>query len=544
MNQWNARIFHVDTEPSDPGRGIDIGAAARELVSQLMAEPWGQLSPSVYETGRLVTLAPWLTGHARRMDFLVAAQRPDGGWGGPDGYGLVPTLSATEALLSTATRVDQGVSNGEVAGAARLGLLALGRWLSGPTQLSIPDTPAIEIIVPALVSSVNQHLDRLAGAADAGLSLPINGRLRVPAGMDGRLLAAIRSAVKAGDPVPSKLLHSLEVLGGVARGVRTVGPGPLGTVGASPAATAAWLGGGGPPALDGSAVGYLEAVVRRHGGPVPSVIPVTAFERAWVLNALIGAGIDAAVPREVLAGMAEHLGDSGTPGGVGLPPDADTTSAVLLALARLGDQRGLDSLWAYGTETHFVTWHGERTTSTSANAHVLAVFGDRIAREPATSRSYESAADKLARWLSDQQRPDGTWLDKWHASPYYATACCAIALHRYGGAGAVAAVTRAVDWVLDTQRPDGSWGRWAGTAEETAYAMQILLLTGPESDRSTRAAASGYACLLATYDQQEDPPLWHDKDLYVPKAIVRAEILAALHLARRRPAVVALANRS
>jgi len=519
----------VDAEVNHSGGGADIGVAAHELIGQLTNEAWGYISPSVYETGRLVALAPWLTGHERRMEFLAATQRSDGAWGTPDEYALVPTLSATDALL--------GVSGERFRRAAAKGLAVLLRWLAGGPRLSMPDTPAIEVIVPALVSSVNRHLENGAGAYGA--------RLPVPAGTDEPRLARIRSAVGSGADVPPKLLHSLEVAGEAARAAATVHPGPRGTVGASPAATAAWL--GGPPrhGHTSGAAEFLEAVVERHGGPVPSVVPVTQFERAWVLNTFARAGIEVAVPMELLAGMAEHLDERGTPGGAGLPPDADTTSAVLLALARCGDDRGLEALSAYETDTHFVTWHGERTASTSANAHVLDALGEQVIRAPSLIGRYARAIEKVTSWLVGQQSTVGAWVDKWHASPYYATACCAVSLHRYGtGPLAATAVAKAREWVVGTQRPDGSWGRWEGTAEETAYALQILLLTAGGADSTGPwAAARGYSYLRATFGRAPHPPLWHDKDLYVPAAIIRAEILAALHLAGREPAVWTLAER-
>ncbi|MFC0530851.1 prenyltransferase/squalene oxidase repeat-containing protein [Phytohabitans kaempferiae] len=518
----------MDTEVIQSGDGTDIAAAAHELIGQLTNEAWGYLSPSVYETGRLVALAPWLSGHERRLEFLAAAQRPDGAWGAPDEYALVSTLSAADALLGTAESRFQPV--------AAKGLAVLFQWLAGGSRLSMPDTPAIEIIVPALVASINRHLEGGAGAPGA--------RLPVPEGTDEPRLARIRAAVGSGAPVPPKLLHSLEVAGEAARAAVTVRPGPRGTVGASPAATAAWLGGPSRHQAAG-ALDYLEAVVHRHGGPVPSVVPVVQFERAWVLNTLARAGIKVAVPPELLAGLAEHLDERGTPGGAGLPPDADTTSAVLLALARCGDDRGLEALSAYETDTHFVTWHGERTASTSANAHVLDALGEQVIRTPSLAGRYARAIDKVTSWLAGQQSAAGAWADKWHASPYYATACCAISLHRYGtGPQAAAAVDKAREWVVGTQRQDGSWGRWEGTAEETAYAMQILLLTaGGGNGAIPRAAARGYSYLRATFGREPHPPLWHDKDLYVPAAIVRAEILAALHLAGREPTVWTLAER-
>jgi halimadienyl-diphosphate synthase len=89
-----------------------------------------------------------------------------------------------------------------------------------------------------------------------------------------------------------------------------------------------------------------------------------------------------------------------------------------------------------------------------------------------------------------------------------------------------------VRWVLATQRVNGSWGRWQGTAEETAYAVQVLLGAAPRSDRTARAAARGLAYLSSVDGVAADPPLWHDKDLYTPTAIVRAAVLAAVRLGR------------
>lgn len=85
-------------------KAVDVPAAAAELVTDLMVRPWGTVSPSVYETGRLVSLAPWLVGHPERVRFLLNGQQSDGRWGGPEGYALVPTLSATEALLCAVSR--------------------------------------------------------------------------------------------------------------------------------------------------------------------------------------------------------------------------------------------------------------------------------------------------------------------------------------------------------------------------------------------------------------------------------------------------------
>lgn len=526
---------------------MDVTSAAQRLVYGLVSAPWGQVSPSVYETGRVVSLTPWLTGHVPRLRYLLETQRPDGGWGAPDdGYALVPTLSATEAILATLCR---GTDEAALAERAGRGLRFLFRRLGGDgglTGAGLPDMPAIELIAASLVGLINRHLE----APPASLEDWRDRRLSLPPGLDDTKLGLIRAALGSGIEVPEKLKHALEIAGDVAVGLDTIRPEPTGTIGASPAATAAWLGGTEPPDPSNVARWHLETVVDLLGGPVPCGIPITVFERAWVLSGLVRAGIPVTVPAELVLSLTAPLGPRGAPAAAGLPADADTTSGALFALALLGAPHPPDLLRAYETETHFCTWPGEDGLSVSTNAHVLEAFGQYAAVRPDAAARYRTTIGKLSVWLCRQQRPAGSWFDRWHASPYYATACAALALHDFGDravdraddtavdtAGDTAvdrAVDRAVRWVLRTQRADGSWGRWGGTAEETAYAVQILSLTGsltgPVSDECGQAVKRGHAHLLSGADELDGPPLWHDKDLYLPAAVVRAAVLAALHL--------------
>ncbi|SEG24427.1 Prenyltransferase and squalene oxidase repeat-containing protein [Nonomuraea solani] len=500
---------------------MNVTREAGSLVATLMFKPWGQVSASVYETGRLVTLAPWLTGHRERVDYLLRTQRPDGSWGAPDGYGLVPALSATEALLTVAAGDLPADVVERAAEAARRGLAALHLCL--PRVADLPDMPAVDLIVPALVTLINAH----------GAAAP----LPLPSGLDYSRVERVRHALETGADLPEKLLHALEVTGLAAGGARSVRPTVIGTIGASPAATAAWLANGATLEAD-FARSHLEAVVSRYGGPVPVGLPITVFERGWVLTWLARAGIPVEVPPEMVADLRAAIGPGGTPAGPGLPADADTTAVALHALALHGMARDPESLLAFDTGTHFCTWQGEDGFSISVNAHVLDAFGSYAATGPARAGAYRQIRTRLADLLAERQQPGGSWEDRWHASPYYATLSCVLALGEHGGPEHAGAVARAREWVLDTQRADGSWGRWEGTLEETAYAMQTLLL--PErargrtvGERYERAAARGHESLQHTGEMSDYPSLWHDKDLYTPIAIVRAAILAALHLGTR-----------
>ncbi|MBV9143175.1 MAG: prenyltransferase [Pseudonocardiales bacterium] len=520
--------------------------AAAALVAEMSSDSCGAVSPSVYETARLVTLAPWLAGHPQRVLFLLGAQRRDGSWGAPDGYGLVPTLSATEALLTSLRRWRHGGSEpaldyADVLSSADRGLQTLFGWLGADARIALPDTIAAEIVIPALVEQVNTHLAGFGSAPVSGLEhWREGGRLRLPPGVDDGLLARLRHLRCHGHDLPTKLWHSLEAVGPLVRGAPFIHP-VHGAVGCSPAATAAWLpeGTGCPTVVD-----YLHAVQHRGGGPVPGVTPITVFERAWVLATLTAAGIGVRVPPEIVDSLHAAFGAGGVAAGPGLPPDSDDTAVTLYALAQVGSPRSLDCLWAYRVDAHFSCFPNERTPSTSTNAHILQTFGRYLEHNFPQRFRHRAAMGKLAGWLRDHQEADGYWWDKWHASPYYATARCATALHRHSRTASTAAVSGAVEWLLDSQRADGSWGRWRGTYEETAYAVQTLLRTRVSRSDSAVEQAVARGCVFlqrsgGDHPPDPDPPLWHDKDLYTPVRVVRAEGLAALHQAYTNPHVAA-----
>ncbi|GII83861.1 hypothetical protein Ssi03_18510 [Sphaerisporangium siamense] len=518
-------------------RGGEVGVRdAERLVAGLAGRPWGDVTVSVYETGRVVALAPWLAGHAERIVYLTAAQREDGAWGVHDDYSLVPTLSATEALLAELARgAPEGLGE-RVATAAARGLRALSARRTSSS--AAPDMPARELIVAYLTEAIGRRLHELGGRARdlsgghgvEGVALPPPDRAGVAK------LAGIRAALRSGARPPEKLTHALEVGGEAAAGARGVELTPSGTIGASPAATAAWLGARTVPGPGHPARRYLETVAGLHGGPVPCALPITVFERGWALATLARAGVPLRVPPALTASLRPAARPGGVAAGPGLPADADTTSVALYALALLGVRVEPAALWDYRADEHFVTWRGEEGVSTTVNAHVLDCLHAYAAGRGGAPGRYATAAGEVARWLRERQRADGSWTDRWHASPYYATMCCALALD--GRRDSAGAVRRAVWWLLSAQRGDGSWGVWSGTAEETAYAMQVLLLCGTAGDEAARhrACARGRAFLRDTGGRAGGPPMpamWHDKDLYAPRAVVRAAVTAALHLASR-----------
>ncbi|WP_425692760.1 prenyltransferase [Micromonospora sp. DT178] len=524
MSHGGSRAVTAAAPPT--GRGPDdCGSLAGELVDAMARRPWGEVAPSVYETGRLVAVAPLLAGHAERVAFLLRHQRDDGAWGPPEGYALVPTLSATDALL--AALADEGLpaaARPASTAAAGRGLRALSTLLAAGS--AVPDTPAADLIVPALVESINAR----TSGPDAALA--VTHPLSLPTGTDRRRLTAVRAAHAAGTELHPKLAHFGELLDGTAqRWPRPRAAEPT-TVGASPAATAAWLATAGPDADAPAARVFLERLISEGGGPVPCPTPITVFERAWGLSWLSRAGIGVRPPEAVLASLADAVGPAGAATGAGLLPDADTTAVTLYALGRLGRPLDPASLWGYETAEGFCTWPGEDGFSVTTNAHVLDALAQHAARDPGAGSRHRTAIGRLARVLRERQEADGSWRDRWHASPYYATACCVLALaESTPDDDSVGTVGRAVRWVLANQRDDGSWGRWRGTAEETAYALHILLAVPSDEPAVAVAARRASAYLRANVDRREHPPLWYGKELYCPTTIVRSVVLAASHLA-------------
>lgn len=517
---------------------VELSAAAAALVAEMSADPFGLVSVSVYESARVARLAPWLAGHAQRLRFLLDRQRPDGLWPGPDGYALVPTLSAVEALLAsvagasaTGRALNRSPTDAEQTASATAGLRALARWFRPGADLAVPDTVAVELIVPALVEQINGQLARFRGAEESTMDVFGSQGLGLPRGLDDGLLNRLRDALRARRALPAKVAHSLEAFADASSGASFVRP-AAGVVACSPAATAAWLG---VRPDHGESVAYLAALQAREGGPVPVCAPVPVFERAWVLAAFASAGLPVVVPDQVLSALAAAVGDGGASTGGGLAPDADTTAMTLYVLARLDRPRSPDCLLSFRAGDHFTSFPAERTVSTSANAHVLQALGGYTDRRPDERDRYRVAMAALADWLCAQQETDGSWVDKWHASPYYATGCAVAALAEFGGPSAAGAIDKAAAWVLDTRRADGAWGRWQSTAEETAYAVRILIESGRADTATLAAAAGGTAFLLRFGFTTEHPPLWHDKDLYTPTRVVRAEVIAAVHRARRHP---------
>jgi hypothetical protein len=341
---------------------------------------------------------------------------------------------------------------------------------------------------------------------------------------------------ESADSLPIKFHHTFE---GIAEHIsRALIPDVEGLLGSSPAATAARAAAASQTSsVTAQAVADLDPVAQRYGGLFTEAAQIFAFERLWVAAALARAGLPDATLPMIRRWVDQIYGPEGVRGAPGLMVDADDTAMAVLVASLVGRPYDPEPLDRFHNGSHYDCYIGEDTGSVTANAHALQALAGYLLHHPEADVAYGPQADKLLDWLAGRQLPEGHWTDKWHASPYYATERCVTALAQRGGDHASTAVGAAAAWTADTQRDDGSWGVWGGTAEETAYAVKILLCV-PAARREpwhTRALDRAETYLHTTSGPgHQHPALWHDKTLYAPEAVIEAEVLAVREMLRTR----------
>jgi halimadienyl-diphosphate synthase len=325
--------------------------------------------------------------------------------------------------------------------------------------------------------------------------------------------------------VPTPLLHSLEYLGNrldVEAARRQLSPN--GSFANSPSATAYFLG----KTRDENANEYIARLLRNRGdGSFPTVEPFEVFEIAWVLYNLARADQLPAEAQVLVRYLAQALSDDGV--GVskeGLRPDADDTALTLSVLHRYGYPVSAGPLRPFEGISFFFTFPLERDPSVTANAHVLEVlqFVPPFPRQQVIQQ-------KVIKYLRDARVDGDHWVDKWHGSPFYATAHAVFAL-----------LTQAPDlcqpafaWLRKTQREDGSWGWFdKGTPEETAYAVQALVLAPPDLQAELAGSLRRAAQYLNETEDEPVTPMWIGKTLYGPVQVIRSAVLSARLLLQRR----------
>jgi squalene-hopene/tetraprenyl-beta-curcumene cyclase len=190
------------------------------------------------------------------------------------------------------------------------------------------------------------------------------------------------------------------------------------------------------------------------------------------------------------------------PGGV---PDADDTSSALLALHNLAKddenvlaaaERGVTWLLDLqnrdgGIPTFCKGW-GKLPfdrSSPDLTAHAIRAWCAWHDKLPAHLRTrLQKAISKGGRYLSNNQRADGSWVPLWfgnqHApgeeNPTYGTSRVLVCLQDVAASPFIEAreiLARGTRWLIEAQNPDGGWsGSNAGPSsmEETAWALEGL----------------------------------------------------------------------
>ena len=445
------------------------------------------------------------------MRWLLRAQHADGSFGNTLPLAkerLLSTLSAVVALADLPERYQD-------ASVHRARTTAL-TWLydhTGDWQTGI-DTAGFELLLPALLDEARARELPLPYERFAGISARREAKIgHIPPRLIYR--------------VDTPLLHSLEFLGDtldtVAVKERVASNGSIAN---SPSATAFYL----RQAEDGRARTYLDTLVRRRGdGSVPMVEPFEVFETAWVLFNLSLAGDHPRQAQPHLLGLARALTEDGVGvSAVGLRPDADDTALTLSVLHRYGYPISAGPLRPFEGVDYFLTFPLERDASVTANAHVL----DVLQRSTPFPRQ-QVMQQKVVRFLRDVRVDGDHWTDKWHGSPFYATAHAVFALT----ALAPDLCTQALRWLSRNQLEDGSWGWFGkGTAEETAYAVQAWLTVPEQLRQGLRIDLDKADDYLREKGGETQPQMWIGKTVYAIEPIVSSAILSArLLLARRRP---------
>ncbi len=482
------------------------------LVAEL-GQGGGRVSPSIYDTAQVLRFYPCPEGVEPAIDWLLAQQQADGGWGDPIApYArAVPTLATLLALQHHRNRVPDKVY---AAGFAYLQDQA-PLW----QDLVIDALPiATEMILPSLL---DEAIARGLPIARAPYHFLYQLRRQ-------KCQQISKHPLRAGTPP----VYSWEALG------REAQPNLIdesGGIGHSPSATAAWLHQATKqPALADlchSAITYLQRAAAATGinvpGVVPNVWPITGFEMSYGPYALLATKLlfhprlHEALHRQL--GRLEHIlvRGQGISFGEYFMPDVDETAVGLAALYSAGYPVDTQVLQQFKVGEHFHTFPHELNPSVLSNAHALyALAGTK------------QCSAGVAQFLRERQCVDGRWLpDKWHSSWLYTTLEAVLA---FAQLDSLREVNHALELLLTTQKPDGGWGSGLyATQVETSYALiglNAVKQRNLANDAVTPAIQRGHQW-LQEQDKRQRPAqehLWLGKELYSPYRVDRIYVVSSL----------------
>jgi halimadienyl-diphosphate synthase len=487
---------------------MDLKAQAGELVRNL----GGRMNPSPYDIAWLARM-PADGGRGERwpdlVDWLIEHQWPDGSWGGEIPYYHDRILCTLLAIIALQERRS---------GPQSLRAIQQGEGYIWKNLHFLHHDPielvGFELIFPTLLAQA-RTLDLDVPGHSCGYGSIRAAKLR---------LLPEDSIYSPGTSVA----FSMEYMGAKGEPERlSQMVSHIGSIANSPATTAYMLfqGGEHPAAFD-----YLESMRAQPRG-IPHFFPLRIFEIAWVLEHLTFAGLSLSDSGLVDLALADELESAVSSSGVSMDPyfgiyDGDTTAVTARVLTLSGrpvDQAVLHRFEDPQTRI-FRTFRFERNASVSTNAHAL----EALALMPDYPDRQE-VWDRVVTLLLAERKYQSYWIDKWHASPYYATSHVLISL-LHSDEPLVSECSGSIDWLIHMQRSDGSWGHFSrGTAEETAYALLALLHHHARFNSvGIDVLKKGAAYLARVSDRTTSyPDLWIAKALFAPEGVVRSAILAA-----------------
>ncbi|GAP15067.1 prenyltransferase-like [Longilinea arvoryzae] len=488
-----------------------------DFTALLESADHGHMTSTVYDTAwiaRLGELDYDISNCA--LEWINEHQLEDGSWGTSELYNyydrVVCTLSAMIALTYRGRRaLDRKQIDKGLIALENISNQAENQMTSDPNGATV----GFELIVPTLISEA-ENLKIISHQGDRILGRLQKKRARKLSAMGGakvnRYISAAFSAEMAGTDMQEVLdLANLKEANG--------------SVGHSPSATAYLAK---YVQADSGVLEYLRGVITPDGG-APNVAPFDVFERGWVLWNLALAGLDTPEILHLCQPQLDFLEKAWKPGrGIGwaagyTPKDGDDSGLVCEVLARFGRPADVEALLSYEQERWFRCFEHEANPSVSANIHILGAL------RHAGFAADHPAVMKILQFLAETRNASGYWEDKWHVSPYYASAHAVVACAGY----APELVKPTVAWLLKTQRPDGAWGFCIPTAEETAYSMQALCVWRRHDAEAVREALKRGADWLREHQDPPYPALWIGKCLYLPELVVRSAISSALEMEKK-----------
>jgi halimadienyl-diphosphate synthase len=496
---------------------MEIGMNLSQSVCQLLKETGpGRMTNTAYDTAWIARLGEIdLTMSNLALDWLCQNQLPDGSWGTPEFLyyhdRVICTLAAIIALCKHGKRSRDHIQQAK-------GVTALERLTSGATRGLMADpggsTVGFEMIMPTLLAEA-QALGIIQNQDNHILGRLSRKRAVKIAMLQGKMISRQVTMAHSAEMAGPDAMHLLDIDNLQEKN---------GSIASNPAATAYFAIQVRPG--DGKALDYLRKVIVNNGAPYLS--PFDIYERAWVLwNLALAAPLDKDI-MEFFKPHLDYLAAAWNPGeGVSFsvdfaPKDGDDTCISYELLSRFGYLIDLEAVLRYEEADHFRCFTFEANPSISANIHVLGAL-----RQGGLEVGHPSI-QKIINFVRNSQIDGTFWFDKWHASPYYATAHAVIACSGY----ADELVESAIDWILETQLQNGAWGFFPGmpTAEETAYCLQALALWQRNGHSLPSNVLQRAKIWLQDHMNDKYPPLWPGKCLYCPDLIVRSAILGALML--------------